>query len=50
MQGTEYYIFHLNALKKSNIIKNTDSKFKELRGYAMLMLMRATELFATEEK
>lgn len=47
---TEYYLGHFKALKKYDIIKNTNPKFKEIRGYAMIMLMRAAELFSTKDK
>lgn len=37
-----FYLDHLNALKINTIISNTDPELKELRGYVMLMLMRAS--------
>jgi hypothetical protein len=41
--GQPYYINHLEALKLASIMNNiTDPEnMKELRGYVMLMLMRA---------
>jgi hypothetical protein len=39
--GQPYYLNHLNALKTNTIITNTNPDMKELRGYVMLMLMRA---------
>ncbi|MFA7717632.1 MAG: S-layer homology domain-containing protein, partial [Candidatus Absconditabacterales bacterium] len=42
-RGTPYYLNHLNALKINNIITNTDPSLQELRGYVMLMLMRAID-------
>jgi hypothetical protein len=36
-----YYLNHLKALKTFGIITNTTPSLRELRGYAMLMLMRA---------
>lgn len=36
-----YYIDHLNALRESGIITNTDPILAELRWYVMLMLMRS---------
>jgi len=38
-----YYSNHLKILKENGIIKNDDPSLKELRGYVMLMLMRAGE-------
>ncbi len=38
---TPYYIGHLSALKAADIISNTNPDLKEVRGYVMLMLMRA---------
>jgi hypothetical protein len=38
---TPYYSEHLTALKEENIISITNPDLKELRGYVMLMLMRA---------
>ena len=43
--GTPYYANHLNALKEAGIMKqiaNADST-KEIRGYVMIMLQRASE-------
>lgn len=40
-EGGMYYIKHLNALKANNIITNINPWLKEIRGYVMLMLMRA---------
>ncbi|MFA7298862.1 MAG: S-layer homology domain-containing protein [Candidatus Absconditabacterales bacterium] len=40
--GFPYYTNHLNALRQANIITNTVATNKEIRGYVMLMLMRAT--------
>jgi len=39
--GTPYYTKHLIALKNAGIITNTTPTNNELRGYVMLMLMRA---------
>ncbi|MFA5748187.1 MAG: S-layer homology domain-containing protein [Candidatus Absconditabacterales bacterium] len=41
--GTPYYLNHLNALKKNEIITNTNPELKELRGFVMLMMMRANK-------
>lgn len=41
--GIPYYKNHLAALKKFSIIKNTTAANKEIRGYAMLMFMRASQ-------
>jgi hypothetical protein len=41
--GEPYYLNHLRALKEHSIITNTDPALQELRGYVMLMLMRAAE-------
>ncbi|HBB04410.1 TPA: hypothetical protein DCZ39_06020 [Patescibacteria group bacterium] len=41
--GNMYYTNHLNALKANNVITNTNPRLKEVRGYVMLMLMRAAE-------
>jgi len=38
---TPYYINHLNALKNAAIISNTIPDVKEIKWYALLMLMRA---------
>jgi hypothetical protein len=37
-----YYINHLNALQTNGVISNTNPGLKELRGYVMLMMMRAS--------
>jgi len=37
-----YHVTHLSALKRAGIMKNILSTNKEIRGYVMLMLMRAT--------
>ena len=37
----KYYINHMNKLEQEKIITVTDPEMKELRGYVMLMLMRA---------
>lgn len=39
----EYYLNHLQALVDNGIITNTTPNLSELRGYVMLMLMRAAE-------
>ncbi|MEI6426281.1 MAG: hypothetical protein WCO66_02905 [Candidatus Absconditabacteria bacterium] len=39
--GNPYYAKHMAALKQKGILKNTDPSLQELRGYVMLMLMRA---------
>jgi hypothetical protein len=39
--GNPYYINHLNALNAQSIISNTNPALLELRGYVMLMMMRA---------
>ena len=41
--GTPYYDFHLKVLKLKNIISNTTPNLQEVRGYVMLMLMRASK-------
>ncbi|MEI6673238.1 MAG: S-layer homology domain-containing protein [bacterium] len=41
--GNEYYTKHLNALKTNKIINNSNPSLYELRGYVMLMLMRAKQ-------
>jgi hypothetical protein len=38
-----FYSKHLNALKLNGIITNTNPEIRELRGYVMIMLMRAAE-------
>lgn len=38
-----YHVTHLSALKRAGIMKNTLSTNKEIRGYVMLMLMRAAQ-------
>lgn len=38
---TPYYINHLNALKEASIVSRTTPDVKEIRWYAVLMLMRA---------
>ena len=40
-EWAEYYLNHLQALADHGIITNTDPTLVELRGYVMLMLMRA---------
>lgn len=40
-KDTAYYLDHLSALKNNGIISNTDPHLQELRGYVMLMMMRA---------
>lgn len=39
--ASSYYLAHLAALKRDGIISNTDPNLQELRGYVMLMMMRA---------
>jgi len=46
--GAPYYKNHLSALKKSGIMKNITASNKEIRGYVMLMLMRASEADSAE--
>lgn len=42
--GTPYYIDHLQALKDASIMKNVSTpNVSEIRGYVMLMMMRAGE-------
>lgn len=38
-----FYLNHLNALQANNIITNTTPELKEIRGYVMLMLLRAAK-------
>ena len=40
-KDTAYYLDHLSALKNNGIISNPDPHLQELRGYVMLMMMRA---------
>jgi len=37
-----YYLKHLNALQAASIITNTNPTLRELRGFVMLMMMRAS--------
>lgn len=39
--GTYFYSHHLQILKEKGIITSTDPDLQELRGYVMIMLMRA---------
>jgi hypothetical protein len=42
--GDPYYVNHLNALKSAGIMNNiSNPSMKEVRGYVMLMMMRADE-------
>ena len=42
--GTPFYEKHLNALKAAGIMTMIDNPFmKELRGFVMIMLMRAAQ-------
>lgn len=41
--GDAYYTNHLTALQLDGIITNTDPTLQELRGYVMIMLMRAAD-------
>jgi hypothetical protein len=41
--GDPYYVNHLNALQSAGIITNINPALRELRGYVMLMMMRASQ-------